>query len=65
MTEQQVIDALRTYCKRAGSQATVAKQASVSETYLSDVLKGRRTPGPKVLGLLGLYRQPVSYGRAD
>jgi transcriptional regulator with XRE-family HTH domain len=61
MTEQQVIDRLLEYCKKSGSQSAVADEAGVSKTYLSDVLKGRRTPGPKILGVLGLYRQPVSY----
>jgi len=33
----------------AGSQRAVAKMAGVSDSYLADVLRGRRTPGPAIL----------------
>ncbi len=33
----------------------------VSPSYLSDVLAGRREPGPKILAALGLSRRPA-YG---
>jgi DNA-binding transcriptional regulator YdaS (Cro superfamily) len=43
-----------------GSQRDFAQLLGVSPSYLSDVLKGRRDAGPKVLAALGLKRV-VSY----
>jgi len=54
LTEQQVISQLRAAASQAGSQRAYAETIGVSEAYLSDVLAGRRTPGPKVLTALGL-----------
>jgi transcriptional regulator with XRE-family HTH domain len=39
-----------------GSQRTAAIALGVSQQYLSDVLTGARTPGPKILWALGLRR---------
>jgi transcriptional regulator with XRE-family HTH domain len=36
------------------SQRELAAEMSCSEPYLSDVLRGRRGPGPKILAYLGL-----------
>ena len=47
-----------------GSQKAFAKRMGISEQYLSDVLKGRREPGAKVLKYFGLERV-VGYRRAD
>jgi transcriptional regulator with XRE-family HTH domain len=43
-----------------GSLRAKAKALGVSAGYLSDLLKGHRKPGPKLLGALGLE---VSYRR--
>jgi len=45
--------------KRKGelSVRALAKQIPCSAAYLSDVLRGQRTPGPKILKFLGLERQ--------
>lgn len=37
-----------------GSQKNAAAALGMSAQYLSDVLRGRRTPGPKILKALGL-----------
>jgi transcriptional regulator with XRE-family HTH domain len=36
------------------TQADLAEEMSVTPQYLSDVLSGRRDPGPKILEYLGL-----------
>jgi hypothetical protein len=41
------------------SQSQVARDAMVSQSYLSDLLKRRRDPGQKILDFLGLERQSV------
>lgn len=38
---------------RSQTQAELAASIGVCRTYLIDVLKGRRNPGPKVLSFLG------------
>lgn len=59
---------LRQWAERLGSQRALAKHLGVSEPYLSDVIHGRRDPGPKLLKALGLDRvvsyQPAKRGSA-
>ena len=38
----------------AGTQKELARKWRISPQYLSDVLAGRRKPGPKILRRLGL-----------
>jgi transcriptional regulator with XRE-family HTH domain len=48
------------------SLRTVAKELGISAPYLSDIMRGQRKPGPKVLGALGMERQTetvVTYRR--
>jgi len=40
--------------ERKGSLRALARKWNVSAPYLSDILRGRRNPGPKVLKHLGL-----------
>lgn len=47
--------------ERAGNQARWCIENDVSNAYLSDVLKGRREPGEKILAALGLER--ITYYR--
>lgn len=47
---------------RPSTDAALAKNLKLSPSYLSDVLLGRREPGPKLLAALGL-RKVVSYER--
>lgn len=55
-----VITRLRRACRTAGGQAHWAKRHGISPAYVSDVLSGRRAPGPKILAPLGLI-ETVSY----
>ena len=47
---------LSEWAERLGSQRALAKELGVSEPYLSDVIRGRREPGPKLLKARGLER---------
>jgi transcriptional regulator with XRE-family HTH domain len=58
MTLDQFRDYLRAEVQRQGSQRLLAQRCGVTESFLSDVLRGRRDPGPKLLAALGL-RQVV------
>lgn len=55
--------ALSTYIEKAGSQKAAAKRLGVSPTYLSDIKKGRRDPGDKILTALG-FKRVVIYEKA-
>ena len=54
LTEQDVMDRLRAAVAAAGSQKAYAEQIGVSQSYLSDVLVGNRSPGEKILAALNL-----------
>ena len=67
MKEQQVIARLKAMCDET-SLRQAAKQLKISAPYLSDILLGRRSPGPKVLKRLGLSRRVeriIIYSSAD
>ena len=55
-TTDDVLSAIRTRVKKAGTQVRVAADLGVSPVYLSDVLAGRRAPGPTLLRALGYAR---------
>ena len=59
MNSDGVIRLIRSRCKERGGQIYFATWADVSPAYLSDVLAGRREPGPKILAALGLSRRTV------
>jgi len=66
LSRQTVLALLREACDEAGSQSAYAKQCGYTPAYLSDVLSGKRDPGPKILAPLGLEAAPSSqmYQRA-
>lgn len=47
---------LERMAKQDGSQKALAGALGVSESYLSDVILGRREPGDKLLDAMGLER---------
>lgn len=55
---------LRGRVKEAGSQRAFAESCSVSEAYLSDILRMRRSPGPKILDAVG-YKRVISYEQKE
>lgn len=59
-----VLTMLRGHISYEKSQKDLAVEMGVSQAYVSDLLKGNRDPGPKVLAFLGL-RKIVVYKRAS
>ncbi|HEV2054676.1 MAG TPA: helix-turn-helix transcriptional regulator [Methylomirabilota bacterium] len=59
LSKVDLVELLRQRAKRAGSQQALAETLGVTPAYLSDVLAGRREPGPKILEALRLRRQVV------
>lgn len=47
---------LRARIEAANSQKLAADALGVSEAYLSDIVRGHKAPGPKILNALGLER---------
>lgn len=56
MNEKQVIELVRSEVTRAGSMRALGREWGVNVAYISDLLNGRRGPGPKILAPLGLER---------
>lgn len=54
MTQAQVIKLIRREIAKTGSLRAQALAWGVSAAYLSDVVNGKRWPGEKILGHLGL-----------
>jgi hypothetical protein len=54
MTHKQVLTAIRERIEAAGSLREQARRWGISAAYLSDVMRGRRYPGKKILVHLGL-----------
>jgi hypothetical protein len=64
-TEQAVLEMLRAACAEAGSRARWAAMHGISGQYLTDVLRGNRSPGDSVLRGLGLKKAPALYVPRD
>jgi hypothetical protein len=56
MQESEVIALIAKRAKEEGSANALARLWGVTPSYLCDLLKGKRKPGPKILGPLGLRR---------
>ena len=56
MTGTEIRSVLARMVVKVGGQKTLATKMGVSQAYLSDILRGRRDPGPRVLAFLGLRR---------
>lgn len=59
MSHPQFLGALRDAIAAMGSQKAAALAWGISQPYLSDILKGKRLPGPKLVGALGYQRQTI------
>ncbi len=66
MTEDEVREILRAATKKAGGLRAYGKAHAMSAAYLSDVIRGNRGVGLRVLSLLGLERvdAPPTYRKA-
>ena len=64
LTQDKVIDILRSRCSAAGSLRAFARENYLSAAYVSDVLRGNRAPGPTICVALGIeptIRRVVEY----
>lgn len=60
LDHNQLVSLLKQEARNAGSQKILAMKWGVSQQQLSDVIKGRRMPGPKLLKMLG-YEAEMMY----
>lgn len=60
MTADEVRAILRQHCTSAGTHQAWADVHGLAQGYVSDVLRGRKLPGPGILKALGLVKV-VSY----
>jgi hypothetical protein len=60
LTQDEFLSLIRDDVETEGSQKALAARLEVSETYLSDVLRGRRAAGNKILARYNL-RAVTSY----
>jgi transcriptional regulator with XRE-family HTH domain len=60
LTQEEFLGLIRDDVETEGSQKALAARLEVSETYLSDVLRGRRAAGSKILARYNL-RAVTSY----
>ena len=56
MNATDLLAQLRKACEADGSQAAWAERAGLAAPYISDVLRGRREPGPSLCEALGFER---------
>lgn len=60
LTEEAVRERVRQIAGECGGVRALAKRLEISPSYVSDVLNGRRAPGPPFLAALNL-RKVVGY----
>ena len=60
-----VMDLIAKAIETAGSQEALAIEWGISELYLSDILRGRREPGNKILKNMGLVKVLVYRKKAE
>lgn len=61
LSKAQFLEHLKRKIKTAGTQREMAAQLGVSQQYLSDVLKGRREPGPKLAEAMGFGGREIVF----
>lgn len=62
LTEAQVLERLRGLVTRERKQCVIAAELGVSDTYVCNVLAGRRKPSPEFLALIGVTKRTVYEG---
>lgn len=65
MRRPSVIKKIEQIIEERGTQKAAAQFLEVSEQYLSDLLKGRRDPGKKILDKLGLESSVIYTVKQD
>ena len=56
ISKHEVMAMLNLVYERLGSWAKVAEEIGVSRAYMSDMVRGNRELGPKILSYLGLVK---------
>lgn len=59
MNEGEMREIIADVAREAGGVRALARACKVSPSHVSDVLNGRRSPGPAILGPLGYRRVDV------
>lgn len=59
MTKADVVERLRQAIRPYASLKDAGSALQIAPSYIADVLKGRRDPGPSVLKALGLERKTL------
>lgn len=65
MTRDTVVKKLLAVIQEKGTGKAAAESLGVSQQYLTDVIKGRRDPGDKILSALGLQSRVVYETRTE
>lgn len=65
MKRPAVIKKIEQIIEARGTQKAAAESLGVSSQFLSDILKGRRDPGKKILDKLGLESSVVYTAKQD
>lgn len=63
MTRFDVVAHVQKGIAKAGSLRAWARLAKVTPAYVSDVVTGRRDPGPKILAVLKIEKVPAEAQR--
>lgn len=61
-----VMSALKDFIQKSGSSRNAAKSIGVSESYISDILCGRKPPHKKILSFFGFEKVvSVTYRKSE
>lgn len=64
ITRDELTELIRAAARKAGSQRALARGWKVTPAYITDLLKGLRDPGPRILAAMG-YERVVLYRKVN
>ena len=59
LNRDDVIALIQELVEKEGTQSAAAAKLGIVASYMSDLLKGKRDPGPEVLNFFGLEKKIV------
>lgn len=59
LNRDEVNELIRDLVKQEGTQTAAAAKLGIVSSYMSDLLKGKRDPGPEVLKFFGLEKKII------
>lgn len=59
LNRDEVTELIRDLIKQEGTQTAAAAKLGIVPPYLSDLLRGKRDPGPEVLSFFGLEKKII------